>query len=40
MGKVKLALFAWAVLTVTVAITLDGFLSDQAMSFAANVIGR
>lgn len=39
-GKVKFGLFACAVLTVTVAITCDGFLSDQATLFAANVMGR
>ena len=39
-GKVNLPLFAWAVLTLTVAVTLDGFLSDHAMLFATKVIGR
>ncbi|BCP26128.1 hypothetical protein MINTM025_24840 [Mycobacterium intracellulare] len=39
-GKAKFALSAWAVCTATLAFTLDGFLSDHAMSFAAKVIGR
>jgi hypothetical protein len=40
MGKVKLPLFGRAVWTAMVAIKLDGFLSDHAMSVAAKVIGR
>jgi hypothetical protein len=39
-GKVKLALLAWAVWTTMVAFTLAGFLSDHATSFAAKVMGR
>ena len=39
-GKVKSALFAWAVCTAMVAFTFDGFLSDHAMSFALKVMGR
>jgi hypothetical protein len=39
-GKVNAPFFPRGVLTLTVAITLDGFLSDHAMLFAAKVIGR
>jgi hypothetical protein len=39
-GNVKLPRFALAVLTLMLAITLDGFLSDHAMLFATKVIGR
>jgi hypothetical protein len=39
-GKVNLPLFPRGVLMLTVAITLDGFLSDHAMLFAAKVIGK
>jgi hypothetical protein len=34
------AWFGWAVLTRIEAITLDGFLSDQAMLSAPKVMGR
>jgi hypothetical protein len=37
---VKAPLLPLAVLTVTVATTLDGFLSDHAMLFAMKVIGK
>ncbi|CAM4022641.1 hypothetical protein MYSE111917_06205 [Mycobacterium senriense] len=39
-GKEKLALLTWAVCTAMVVFTFDGFLSDHAMSFALNVMGR
>jgi hypothetical protein len=39
-GKVNPPVFPRAGLTLTVAITLDGFLSDHAMLFAAKVIGK
>jgi len=39
-GNVNAPLLPRGVLTLMVAITLDGFLSDQAMSLAANVIGK
>lgn len=35
-----MALLAWAVCTAMVVFTFDGFLSDQAMSFALKVMGR
>jgi hypothetical protein len=37
---VNVPLLPLAVLTVTVATTLDGFLSDHAMLFATKDIGR
>jgi hypothetical protein len=39
-GNVNLPLFPRGVLMLTVAITLDGFLSDHARLFAAKVIGK
>ena len=39
-GNVNAPLFPRGLWTVMVAITLDGFLSDHAMLFAAKVIGR
>jgi hypothetical protein len=39
-GKVNLPLFPRGVLMLTVAMTLDGFLSDHARLFAAKVIGK
>ncbi len=39
-GKVNAPVFPRGLLTLTVAITLDGFLSDHAMLFAAKVIGK
>ena len=39
-GKVNAPLCPRGVVMLTVAITLDGFLSDHAMLFAAKVIGK
>jgi hypothetical protein len=39
-GNVNAPVFGRAVLTLIVAVTLDGFLSDHARLVAENVIGR
>jgi hypothetical protein len=39
-GKVNAPLLPRGVWTLTVAITLDGFLSDHATLFAVKVIGK
>lgn len=39
-GNENTLLFVWAMLTLIVASTSDGFLFDHAMLFAVKVIGR